>query len=93
MTEIKYTEAEWRRDKRGTWLSILVDSPETAKQYCENQEPGKKYVAELKEYRKKRSLDANAYCWVLIGQLAAGCASLRWRYTARRSVRSGEIIM
>lgn len=71
MTEIKYTEAEWRRDKRGTWLSILVDSPETAKQYCENQEPGKKYVAELKEYRKKRSLDANAYCWVLIGQLAA----------------------
>lgn len=53
MTEIKYTEAEWRRDKRGTWLSILVDSPETAKQYCENQEPGKKYVAELKEYRKK----------------------------------------
>ena len=71
MTEIKYTESEWRQDKRGTWLSILVDSPETAKQYCENQEPGKKYVAELKEYRKKRSLDANAYCWVLIGQLAA----------------------
>ena len=71
MTEIKYTESEWRQDKRGTWLSILVDSPETAKQYCENQEPGKKYVAELKEYRKKRSLDANAYCSVLIGQLAA----------------------
>ena len=29
------------------------------------------YQAEIKEHRKKRSLDANAYCWVLIGKLAA----------------------
>lgn len=28
------------------------------------------YVLEVKEYRKKRSLDANAYCWVLINKLA-----------------------
>ncbi len=26
---------------------------------------------EIKKYRKKRSKDANAYCWVLIGKLAA----------------------
>lgn len=26
---------------------------------------------EIKKHRKKRSLDANAYCWVLIGKLAA----------------------
>lgn len=31
----------------------------------------RKYVAEIKEYREKRSLDANAYCWVLLGKLAA----------------------
>lgn len=31
---------------------------------------GKKYVITVKEYRKKRSLDANAYCWVLIDRLA-----------------------
>lgn len=29
------------------------------------------YQAEIKEHRKKRSLDANAMCWVLIGKLAA----------------------
>ena len=29
------------------------------------------YQAEIKEHRKKRSLDANAYCWGLIGKLAA----------------------
>lgn len=70
MTTINFTESEWRQDKKGTWLSILVDSPSAAKQFCKNQEPEKKYVAEFKERRKKRSLDANAYCWVLIGQLA-----------------------
>ena len=30
----------------------------------------KEYVAEIKEYRKRRSLDANAYCWQLIGKLS-----------------------
>ncbi|MDQ9744386.1 hypothetical protein RF397_17385, partial [Acinetobacter baumannii] len=30
----------------------------------------KLYIAQIKEYRKKRSLDANAYCWKLIGDIA-----------------------
>ena len=30
-----------------------------------------KYSVEIKQYRKKRSLDANAYAWQLIGKLAA----------------------
>ena len=30
----------------------------------------KLYDLEVKEHRKKRSLDANAYCWVLINKLA-----------------------
>lgn len=30
----------------------------------------RKYEVELKEYRQKRSLDANAYCWTLIDRLA-----------------------
>lgn len=32
---------------------------------------GKEYELNVKEYRKKRSNDANAYFWVLLGQLAA----------------------
>lgn len=31
---------------------------------------GKKLTVELKQYREKRSLDANAYYWVLVGKLA-----------------------
>lgn len=30
----------------------------------------KTYIVEVKQYRKKRSLDANAYCWKLINELA-----------------------
>ena len=30
----------------------------------------KKLAVELKQYREKRSLDANAYYWVLAGKLA-----------------------
>jgi hypothetical protein len=31
---------------------------------------GKKLVAEIKQYRQKRSLDANSYAWVLIAKIA-----------------------
>ena len=32
---------------------------------------GKELVAEIKQYRHKRSLDSNAYCWVLLGKMAS----------------------
>lgn len=40
-----------------------------AKQFCAEMKP-KKYVADIKEYRENRSSDANAYAWVLFGELA-----------------------
>lgn len=32
--------------------------------------PEREYKLEIKEHRKKRSLDANAYCWALIGHMS-----------------------
>ena len=58
----------WSEDSDGQWLSIRTAG---ARKICESIEPGKQYDVEVKEHRKKRSLDANAYCWVLIGKLAA----------------------
>ena len=40
-----------------------------AKKFCGEMKP-RKYVAEIKEYREKRSLNANAYLWVLLDKLA-----------------------
>lgn len=41
-----------------------------AKKFVGEMKP-RKYVAEIKEHRERRSLDANAYAWQLIGKLAA----------------------
>lgn len=32
---------------------------------------GKNYTVEIKEHKGKRSLDANAYCWVLCGKISS----------------------
>lgn len=45
--------------KAVAWLSSLIDSLDD-----------KKYIISVKQFRKKRSLDANAYCWVLIDRLS-----------------------
>lgn len=34
-----------------------------------------KYSVEIKQYRKRRSLDANAYAWQLLGKLAAALST------------------
>ena len=50
------------------WLSSLIPSLDDKK----------KYVVEVKQYCKGRSLDANAYCWVLIDKLAEKiCSAIR----------------
>lgn len=47
-------------------LTILLDSNEIA---CVEELKGSKLNVELKKWYAKRSLDANAYAWVLIGKL------------------------
>ena len=57
-------------DAAGTWLRIKADVPYKAQMFLEHMIPGKKYVAEIKEFRKKRSLDSNNYFWQLCDQIA-----------------------
>ena len=45
----------------------MVGTIEQIIQYLFKQDKTKKY--EVKEYKEKRSLDANAYAWVLLGKL------------------------
>lgn len=39
--------------------------------YLDSLEAGKEYVLTIKEKKKRRSLDANAYAWVLMDKLAS----------------------
>ena len=49
-------------------ITILLEQRESISSLEEIKED--KLSIEIKKYRKKRSLDANAYCWVLLQKLA-----------------------
>ena len=55
----------------GGWLMIRPEVGEYGKAMnLVRNHKNKLYDLEVKEHRKKRSLDANAYCWVLINSIA-----------------------
>lgn len=49
-------------------MNNFIGSPKEIMQYLWDLDEEKKY--ELKEYKEKRSLDSNAYAWVLMGKIA-----------------------
>lgn len=71
MTAIRYTKAAIAVDGEGTWLKLCLlpaDAQKARKSVLTQRECV--YMAELKEFREKRSLDANAYFWRLLDLLA-----------------------
>lgn len=75
MLEFKFTKAEWQINHSGVWLTLQV--PESLKSQVQefilgikNSQEEKVYTAKIEPYRKKRSLDANGYMWVILRQMA-----------------------
>ena len=62
-------KVRWMQDSEGVWLSFLV-SRQDAAETLDGIQDGKTYSVTVKEHRERRSLDANAYCWVLLDKLA-----------------------
>lgn len=69
MQQVTVDGARWQQDSEGTWLALRVKSQQTAMDVCDALKPCKEYNVTIKG--KGRSLDANAYCWVLLDRLAA----------------------
>ena len=67
--KILFDKARWMMDADSAWLMLKVNI-KYATAFCDEMKEGKVYEADLKEHRKKRSLDANAYCFVLISKIA-----------------------
>ena len=51
-------------------ISAVIEINENFRQAYEDLKDCEKISVEIKRYRQKRSLDANAYHWVLVGKLA-----------------------
>lgn len=56
------------RGRNGEWIGSFATSTDISGLFDELA--GKPVEIEIKKARKKRSLDANAYCWALIGKIA-----------------------
>lgn len=70
MRELNIVEVSWSMDASGSWLKLRPELPGQAQMVAGEMDPQKKYTVTIKEFRKKRSLDANAYAWVLMNKLA-----------------------
>lgn len=69
--KVNVLAASWSIDKDGAWLHLNTRFRDEAVQAADEIALSQKsYVAEIKPYRQHRSLDANAYFWVLCGKLA-----------------------
>ena len=66
--KLLFDQATWMLTPDGAYL-MLKTNRQDATRFCDEMKPGKTYEAEMKEHRKKRSLDANAYFWTLCGKL------------------------
>ena len=67
--EAQFEKAKMITDVEGTWLAIKLPR-EKIMSFLEWMKQ-KVYTCIIKEFRKKRSQDANAYMWVMVGKIAA----------------------
>lgn len=67
MPQIKASAFRWTMDAAGDWLCIQTNK---ARMVLDEIADGKTYDVTIKEHRERRSLDANAYAWVLLDKLA-----------------------
>lgn len=75
-TEIFFDQIGWEQSESGCWVKLRVKSPEVFRRVADNP-IDKVHIAKLTEYRKKRSLNANAYAWVLMEQIAQAIRSTK----------------
>lgn len=61
----------------GVWLCIKVNEPALARNFILDKQ-NRLYDCEIKEHREKRSLDANAYAWVLMQKIAEAIHTDKW---------------
>lgn len=74
MVQAITNKAGWYENGEGTWVCFRVPR-DTAVGMANMVQNEKDYLLILKPYRKKRSLDANAYFWSLVSALSVAVGS------------------
>ncbi|MEG1011013.1 MAG: hypothetical protein RSD27_09665 [Ruthenibacterium sp.] len=68
--QVDFDKASWAQSADGFCLQLFVKNKPAALRFLDGMKENRTYTAELKEYHARRSLDANAYFWVLCDKLA-----------------------
>lgn len=74
--EIQFDRAKWMQDSEGAWLSLRVQDWGAAKNFAASMKDTI-YIARLSPKRERRSLDANAYLWVLCQKIAEAAGTTK----------------
>lgn len=67
--KLTFTKARMQYNEDGVWLCLKVNETAPAHSFVLKQKD-RLYDCVVQEHREKRSLDANAYAWVLMDRLA-----------------------
>ncbi len=94
MKEFKAYESKWAMDVSGAWVSLRVDSPSIARSICQAFENAKylPYTILIKKFGK-RSLDANAYLWVLCQKIGEAIHNTKEVVYKEMVSRAGQFIL
>lgn len=84
--QLLFDAARVQRDTEGFWLALRVKAPTQAKEFTDKMRD-KLYRADLVEHREKRSLDANAYLWVLCQKIAEAVKNITKEDVYRDAVK------
>lgn len=78
MITLNFTDASIEVGEKGFYLKTLIQPSEVrqARQFVLSRR-NRPYVLEIKEKKEKRSLDANAYFWQLLSELANALGSTK----------------
>lgn len=79
MREVKFSDPAILTADDGLRLTLRIAQADAWKvrQFVLESKKDKTYMAELKDFRSKRSPDANAYCWSLLTALARAVQSTK----------------
>ncbi|MBR6793368.1 MAG: hypothetical protein IKM48_03285 [Clostridia bacterium] len=67
---VEFTDAKLWHGSEGHMMVLSVPFQSQAKGFMEKMQEGKTYIAEIKEKKPKRSLNANNYSWLLTDKLS-----------------------
>lgn len=91
--QLLFDAARVQRDTEGFWLALRVKSPAQAREFADKMR-SVLYRANLVEHREKRSLDANAYLWVLCQKIAEAVKNITKEIVYQDAVKhSGQFDM